>query len=467
MSGLQVASREGAGRLSLARIGISAGLARDIGDEAKASYRLAWPLVLSFMGHNLLGLVDTAMVGRLGASELAGVAIGNGLYFTVSVLGMGLVNSLDPVVSQAVGAGEGARAQAALKTGIKLALGAALLVVVLASLSPLILPLFGISEEIAKHAREFTWARTPGTIPFVIAMAFRSYLQARGATRALMWGAFAANVVNIILNYLLIFGHEGLGIPKLGVIGSGVASSVATLAQLGVLIYIAKRLPTLEGGGDTHISLRKLIGIGLPISVTLVAEVGAFAIAGLLAGRIGPEAGSGHQVAIQLASFTFMVSMAISNATSVRVGNAVGRGDSHGVRLSGWVGLGLSAAYMTLTALGFLLFAESLAWILSDRPEIIAVAVPLVHIAAAFQLFDGAQVVAAGALRGLGDTKSAQHANLIGYYALGLPVAVVLGFYAGWKEQGLWWGLCLGLGFVAVFLVRRFAKLSRGTIART
>jgi len=467
MNGLDVVSRGAAGRVSLARIGISAQLGRDIGDEIRASFRHAWPLVLSFMGHNFLGFVDTAMVGRLGATELAGVAIGNGLFFTTCVLGMGLVNSLDPIVSQAIGAGEGARANAALRAGLKLALLSSLLVITLAMLSPLVLPLFGISEAISTVARDFTWARAPGAIPFVVAMALRSYLQARGATTAMLWGALAANIVNLILNWLLIFGHSGLGIPALGVIGSGMASSAATAAQLGVLFYVLRRLPALAGGGDTLISLKKLVAIGLPISVTLVAEVGAFAIAGLLAGRIGAEATAGHQVALQLASFTFMVSMAIANATTVRVGNAVGRGDADAVRLSGWVGLGLSAAYMTVTALGFLLFAEGLSFILSDRPEVIAVAVPLVHIAAAFQLFDGAQVVAAGALRGLGDTKSAQHANLIGYYVLGLPVAVLLGFGLGWEEQGLWWGLCLGLAFVALVLVRRFKKLSAGVIART
>lgn len=454
-------------RLSLSRIGISTQLAGELRAEVGSMLRLAWPLVLSFMGHNLLGFVDTAMVGRLGATELAGVAIGNGLFFTTCVLGMGLVSSLDPIVAQAVGAGEGARAQAALRAGVKLALWSSFLVMGLALLSPLLLPVFGISNAITEVAQQFTWARAPGAIPFVIAMALRSYLQARGATMAMLWGAMGANVVNFALNYLLIFGHPGLGVPALGVIGSGLASSAATLAQLGVLVFVLRLLPRLGGGGETTISQRQLVKIGLPISITLVAEVSAFALVGLLAGRIGPEATAGHQVAIQLASFTFMVSMAIANATTVRVGNAVGRGEPRAVRLAGWVGLAVSAAYMTMTAVGFLLLADPLARVLSDRPLVIASAVPLVHIAAGFQLFDGAQVVAGGALRGLGDTKSAQHANLIGYYLLGLPLAVWLSFGLGFNEQGLWWGLCAGLGFVASFLVYRFAKLSRGTLART
>ncbi len=460
MSGLPLIETE---KLMLAG---GSGLAAEVRKETVAALKLSWPLVLGFLGQNLLGMVDTAMVGRLGATELAGVAIGNGLFFSISVLGMGLVVSLDPIVSQAVGAGEGARARAALSAGIKLGLWSAVPMLLLLAVVPLLLPFLGISQEIAREAQAFTWARAPGAVPFVVAMALRSYLQARGATLTMLWGALAANIVNAILNYWLIFGEPRLGLPALGVVGSGLASAVATLVQLGVLFLVLRRLPHLSGEGDTDVPLRKLVSIGLPISITLLAEVGGFTIAGLLAGTIGPEAASGHQVAIQLASFSFMVSLAIANATTVRVGQAVGRGDSRGVGIAGGVGLGLSMVYMASTAILFLLAPGPLASILSNQTEVIAIAVPLIHIAAAFQLFDGAQVVAAGALRGLGETKSAQHANLFGYYALGLPVAGLLAFGLGWREQGLWWGLCLGLAVVALVLVLRFYKLSQQPIER-
>lgn len=446
----------------------------DAWTEARESFRHAWPLVLTYVGYNMMGVVDTAMVGRLGASELAGVSIGNGLYFTIGVVGMGLVGGLDPIVSQAVGAKEGARVDAALRAGTRLAAFIAAPMLLAVILAPLLLPALGMSSDISGFAREFMWARAPGMIPFVLMATFRSLLQARGVTRALMWGAVMANVINLSLNPILIFGDRALGaigLPAvgfngLGVIGSGLASTLATIGQLWVLRRAIRALPVLEGEGDTAVTARRIAVIGGPIALTLLAEVGAFTIAGILAGRIGPEAGSGHQIAIQLASLTFTISMAIANATSVRVGRAVGRGDATGVKLSAAVGFWMSALYMSVTSFIFLFWAEGLARVMSDRSEVILAAVPLIHIAAAFQLFDGLQVVGCGALRGIGDTKSIQYATFFGYYVIGLPLAGVLAFSARLAERGLWWGLCAGLGTVAVFVVLRWRKLANRPIQR-
>lgn len=443
--------------------------------EARASFRHAWPLVLGYVGLNFLGVVDTAMVGRLGATELAGVSIGSGLYFTLSIAAMGLVSGLDPVVSQAVGAGEGDRVRAAFKAAMRLAFIVAVPTMILIALAPMLLPAVGISPEITDVAEKFLWARAPSALPFVVIMALRSLLQARGITKPMMWGSVAANVVNFLLNALFIFGDAalhrvglpGVGMPALGVVGAGIASTLATLAQLVVIFVAYRRMPELGGGGDTSVSIKKLVRLGAPIALTLLAEVGAFTIVGVLAGRIGAEAGSGHQVAIQLASLTFTVSLAISNASSVRVGRAVGRQDMRGMRMAGWIGFGISTLYMLSTSVTFLLFAEPLARIMTDRPGVILVAVPLIHIAAAFQLFDGLQVVGAGSLRGLGDTKSVQYANMFGYYIVGLPLAIVLGFSLDWREQGLWWGLCAGLGTVAALVLWRWVWLSRRAIERT
>jgi MATE family multidrug resistance protein len=449
------------GQLPIVNVSLS-----EIGGEARASFKIAWPLALGAVGHNLLGVVDTAMVGRLGATELAGVSIGTGIYFALSVAAMGLVSGLDPLVSQAVGAGEGTRARAAFRAGIHLALLVAAPTTLAICLAPYLLPLAGISPEITDVARGFLWARAPGALPFILMMAIRGLLQARSHTKPMMLGSIVANALNIFFNWLLIFGYEPLGVPALGVVGSGLASTIATVGQLALLALALRGLPSLPEGGDADVPVRKIATIGLPIGLTLLAEVGAFALVGILAGRIGPEAGSGHQVAIQLASLTFTVSMSIASATSVRVGLAVGRRDMHGMRLAGWVGFGTSAAYMSATSILFLTFAEPLARIMTNRPEVILVAVPLVHIAAAFQLFDGLQVVGAGALRGLGETKSVQRANVIGYYVLGLPIACALAFWLDLAERGLWWGLCVGLGFVAATVVVRWAIASKQDVAR-
>lgn len=441
--------------------------------ELRDLLRLAAPLALAFGGNQLLSVVDTAMVGRLGATELAGVALGNGLFFAITVIGIGAVLGMDPLVSQAIGAGEGARARAVVRAGMRLATVVGLVLAVLAGLAPSLLVGVGVEEAPAREARAFVLGRLPGLVPFLWVMAIRSYLQALGVTRPILLSMVLANVVNVIANAVLIFGDPGLvsvglpaiGLPPLGVLGSGLASTLATVAQLAVCWWVLDRVPA-PGGGATDVGARDVLRIGWPIALTLLAEVGAFTVTGVLAGRIGALAAAGHQIAITIASMSFCMTMGIASATTVRVGRAVGRGDPAGARRSGFAGLLLSFAWMTGCALILAVFARPITAALSDRPEVIVAAVPLVHIAAFFQLSDGIQVTAAGALRGIGDTRFIQWANVVGHYLVGVPVAVTLAFGAGLAERGLWWGLTGGLTAVAVPLVWRFHQRSRGPLAR-
>jgi MATE family multidrug resistance protein len=212
--------------------------------------------------------------------------------------------------------------------------------------------------------------------------------------------------------------------------------------------------------------VRRVLALGVPIGLQMLAEVGAFAIASVLVGRLGPTAAAGHQVALTLASFTFTVSLGVASATAVLVGRAVGRDDAPGARRAGFAGLAASAAFMSCSAAAFFFAPTALARILTDQPDVLAVAGPLVRIAAFFQLSDGAQVTAAAALRGAGDTRTPQIANVVGHYLVGLPLAVGLGFAAGWGVGGIWWGLSAGLTFVAIALMARFHVLSKRPIAR-
>ncbi|MBM4375301.1 MAG: MATE family efflux transporter [Deltaproteobacteria bacterium] len=443
-------------------------------EEARALFGLAWPLAVSLTGNAALGFVITALVGRVDPTELAGVAIGNGIFFTATISAAGVVFGIDPLLAQALGAREGARARAILRSGLKLSLALALAAIAVVLVSPCALPLAGVDAATTDAARRFLWARAPGVLPLVVVITLRSYLQARLVTRPIVLSMVAANLVNALLAVPLVLGDRGLamaGLPALGLsghgaLGAGLATSGATFAQLAVMALGFRALEPADGEGDTTVPLGSLLRLGLPLGLTLLAEIGAFTVAGVMAGRMGPLAASGHQVALSLASMSFTASMAIGDATSVRVGMAVGRGDTPGARRAGFVGLGLATAWMSLTAAVFAFGGEAVARLVSDRPEVIASAAPLLLVAAAFQLFDGAQVVGAGALRGLGDTRPAQWANLVGYYAVGLPLAWFLGFRAGHGTAGLWWGLCVGLAIVAVALVLRFERRTRTAVGR-
>jgi MATE family multidrug resistance protein len=451
--------------------------ARGLWAEVRALAVLAGPITLSQVGLHLMGFVDTAMVGRLGASSLAAVGIGNGIFFTLLVTSMGVVLGMDPLVSQAVGAGEEARARSILWQAVRLALLVSLPTMAVIALAASLVGHVGIEAETSHQIWRFTLGRLPNVIPFLMFTACRSYLQAIGRTRSIVWATVWANIANVVGNFLFIYGDDGLarlglprvGLPPLGVLGSGIASSIASLATLVVIgreIFRVSGRPAAADLRADSTTMRTIARLGMPIGMHLLSEVGAFSLVGILAGRLGAEVAAGHQVALGLASMSFTVALGLANATAVQVGHAVGRGDTRGVRRAGFVGLVGSGVVMGVPAIAFAAAPWMCARILSDKPEIIEAAIPLIRIAALFQLWDGAQVVAAGALRGAGDTRSAQFANMAGYYLMGLPLALLLGFQMGFGAVGFWWGLSAALAVIAVGLVLRFWQVSSREIQR-
>ena len=445
--------------------------------ELRGLLALAVPLVAGHSGQQLMSFVDTAMVGRLGSASVGGVGIGGSIFFAMTVIGMGTVLGMDALAAQATGAGEHDRARRILWQGVHVALVMSLPVMALIVLSTLLLEPIGIEAETAGEARRFLLSRLPNVIPFLVFAAARSYLQTAGGARTVVLSMVAANIANVAANLLLIYGDGGLrqvglpaiGLPALGVVGSGLASSIASAIALLVCIFGIRAIPAPP---DPHrrapdpVLRRKIFGLGAPIAIQILAEVGAFTIASILSGRMGKEAAAGYQIAITLASFTFTVTLGLGSAAAVRVGQAVGRGDSPAARHVGFLALKAAMVFMSLTALVFVLAPGALARILTDKPDVIAAAIPLVQIAGVFQLSDGAQVVATGVLRGAGDTRTAPRANLLGHYVIGLPVAVGLGFGLGMGGPGLWWGLSAGLTVVAVMLTLRFHRISKGSLAR-
>lgn len=438
---------------------------------------LTAPLALTNLGTLLLGLVDTAVVGRLGETALAAVGLGSSVFFTVSVVGWGWMLALDPLIAQAIGAREGGRAQHVFFQGLWVALFGAVPVSVAIFGAGALLETMGIEPAIAEQTRGYLHARLPAVLPWLALAASRAFLQAHTVTRPLVVGVVVANVVNFPLTWLLVFGDAGLlelglpglGVAQLGTAGAGLASAVSTLVQLAIALA-AVRAAWDRGSEQSRrpepTIIRDVLRLGTPIGLTLLAEVGSFALVSVLMGNLGQRALASHNVAISLVSSTFQIALALGAAASVRVGHAIGRADAEATRRAGLTAIASGGLGMLLSAGAFVAIPRPLARILTDEPGVIEAAVPLLAVAAAFQLSDGVQAVAAGVLRGAGDTQVPLYANLAGHYAIGIPIGASLAWGAGWGAVGLWWGLSAGLTAVAILLTARFWLLSRRAIRR-
>ncbi len=436
---------------------------------------LAGPLAVAQGGQALMGVVDTAVVGRAGALPLAGVGLGLALFMALSVFGMGVMHGLDPLVSQAVGAGDTARARRLLWQGVWLAalLSAALAVPFVVAPS-LLVPL-GIAPEIGREAGRYLLWRLPGLPCFLAWLAARTYLQSLGITRPMVLSTIAANVVNVAADLLLVLGGSALpawtgplrAVPAMGAAGAALATTLCSGLQLAILARAVSAV-ALDGAPPPRrpdpAELARAVRVGLPVGLHMGAEVGIFALVGFLAARLGALPLAAHQLAISIASLTFTAAVGLGNAGSVRVGRAVGARDRVGARRAGLTAFGAGAAFMAASGVLLLAFPGAVARLMTDDPAVLAAAVPLLRIAAVFQISDGVQAVGAGVLRGAGETRFTFVANVAGHWALGFPAAIVLGFTLGGGVAGLWWGFVLGLSAVAAALVVRFLRISGADI---
>ena len=431
--------------------------------ERRLLARLAAPLVLGHAGSQLMGVVDTAMVGHLSKAALGGVGLGGAIWFGLTSIGMGVIMGVDAPIAQALGAGEPARARRVLWQGVRLAVIWGLALTALLAIAPLALPALGVKAGVAANCRGLVWARLPNVIPFLIFVAQRSYLQAVGVTRPIVLATVVGNLVNLLLDWLFIY---ELG---LGATGAGLATSLVSIAMVVVLAAAITRAPAPadpQRRAADPVLARTVMALGLPLGLQIFAEVLVFAFAGVFASRLSETAAAAHQIAINLASLTFTMALGIGAATSVRVGHHIGHGDTPAARRAGSDGLLLSLVVMGTGGLVFIGLGHPLSALLARDGDVVGLATTLLAIAAVFQLSDGIQSVAAGALRGAGDTRSVLVANLIGHYAVGLPVSLFLGIHLGHGAPGLWWGLSAGLTATAILLVIRFRAITRHAIAR-
>lgn len=418
---------------------------------------LAVPVVLAQVGMMAMNVVDIMIVGRVSPTALASVAIGTVCVFAIGTFGMGVLTALDPIVSQAVGAKDEPAIARALQRGLVVAMvvavvGAALLLTVHAWLARL-----GQPRQLVEIAAPYARVQAFSLPAFFASVAFRQTLLALGRMRPIVLAVVIANVVNAVLAWGFVFG--GLGLPRMGAFGAGLATTLVRWCMLGLLLALARKelAPRLRVrvGAFQWEPVRRMVMLGLPIALQYELEFGVFATVALIMGHLGAVAASAHQIAINIASLTFMVPLGVSSAASVLVGRGVGAGDPVAARRAGLAALGVGAGFMSLSALVLSLAPRLLARAYTPDPTVIAMASTLIPIAGVFQVFDGVQVVSIGVLRGVGDTQTPLVVSLLGYWMIALPISLWLGFRAGWGPQGLWWGLVVGLMMVACLLLVR------------
>ena len=442
--------------------------------EVQTIARLAAPIAAAQVGLTAIGLVDVAVLGHASATDLGGAAIGRSINFAATAMGLGVSASIEPLAAQAVGAGEHASAWRALEAALMACVIVWIPSCALAAGATWLLAPLGIEPDLIAPARAFLFPQLPGMLALNVFLTAKSFLQAYERTRPSLVAAILANLVNLVACNLLVRGDEALtevhlpplGIPRLGAFGAGIASTIASCVLAAwVLAAVSKvRRRTGERRRLRELPIGKVLRIGTPIGLQLLAEAGVFSLVAVLAGKLGRVAVSAHQIAIGLASFTFMGALGISGATAVRVGHAIGQGRSP--RAAGLIGIALGAAFMLASAVIFLVLRRPLVAIFTEDADVIALAANLLFVAAAFQLFDGVQAVAAGALRGAADVRFSFVANVGAPWLVGLPLALWMGFSLGLGAQGLWVGLLVGLALVATALLWRFNVIARRTIDR-
>jgi MATE family, multidrug efflux pump len=426
--------------------------------EFKPMFALAVPVVLAELGWVTMGIVDTLMVGRLGAEAIGAVGIGSSVFMGVCVFAMGLLLGLDTLVAQSFGAGRLDDCHRWLVHGVALSLALTIPVTGLLYLLLASLELWGLDARVLPLTRSYLQVVTWSLLPLLLYASFRRYLQATGSVRPVMMALLTANVVNAVVNWILIFGR--FGAPQLGVAGAAWATVISRVFMAAWLLWAIVDRERGRVPGLFHTSLRidsawirRLCTLGFPAAMQITLEVGVFAAATALAGRLPPSALAAHQIAINMAALTFMVPYGISSAGAVRVGHAVGRRDPDGAARAGWTALLFGVIFMSFAAAAFITLGRPLIAAFTSDPDVVRVGVSLLAIAAVFQLFDGVQGVATGILRGLGDTRTPMVWNLAGHWFIGLPLGYALCFAAGLGIAGLWWGLSLGLIICGIALL--------------
>ncbi len=441
--------------------------------ELRATYALAWPLVFTNLTMAAIGATDVLMIGRLGAVELASASLGLNLTFIFAVFTFGLVTAVSPMMATAVGRRLHMvrDIRRSFRQGLWVAVTVMLPIWAILWNAEAILLAIGQIPELAALAQEYVRAYMWSVLPFLWLIVARNFLSAIEKPIWSLIVGIGGVIANIIFNYALIFGNFGM--PALGLQGAGIASILSNGLMFVAMVIVVQ---THRQFRRFHLfgnfwrpdwpRFRQIWVLGLPIALSFGMEGGVFSVAVLLMGLIDTESVAAHAIAIQVASLTFMVPFGLSQAATVRVGIGFGRQDSEMIRRAGWSGFAIGVVFMAGMAILIWSVPELLiaGFIDLNDPEnaaVISLAVGFLYIAAVFQIFDGAQAVGQGMLRGLHDTRVPMLIVAFGYWVVGIGVGIWLAFYEGWRGQGLWAGLATGLGIVAVLMIARWLMRDR------
>ncbi|WP_413584533.1 MATE family efflux transporter [Bdellovibrio sp. HCB274] len=438
--------------------------------ESKLLLKLAGPIIIGQLGQNLIQLADTLMVGALGPVALGASAFAGSVYIVFLIFGLGMLAPMTAMFAHSQGQEDHPRGGVLLGHSLIIAVGIGILITaVLLGLMPH-LHLFGQTPEVLKAGTSFYKIIALSILPALIYQAYKQFTDGIGRTKVAMYVMIAGVLFNVVGNWVLIHGHWGF--PKLGLDGAAWASFIArTLMMVAMVGYVhlhpgfKKYLQNPWIHSFDKQTLKNMIRLGIPNGFTFFFEVGAFASCAVMMGWFGAVPLAAHQIAISLASTSFMVTLGIGIASSIRVGFELGRGDYKMARHAGFTAIVLGGAYMSLCGLGFLILRHWFPTLYVSDPDVIAWAAQFFVVVALFEIFDGVQAVAIGALRGMSDTQWPSVIAFFAYWVMGLPGGYLLAFHLGVGPIGIWIGLLIGLIFASILLTYRFHRLSKRFIA--
>ena len=437
--------------------------------EFNKTIKLAYPIIIGQLGHMMMGVVDSVMVGKIGAAPLAASSIAHGLFMLFMIFGIGLSMAISPLTAMAMGAKKYSECGIVFRQGLLVNIIAGIVLTIAIIFGADIIRYLNQPEEIIEQGAAYMRILAYSVVPVMIFQTYKQFSEGLSLMRPAMVITLLANIINVFANWVLIYGN--LGMPAMHLPGAGWATfSTRALMAVSFLLYVSLSIrykpydPTLHYRRINFSMIKKILRIGIPGGLQYFFEVGAFVGSAIIIGWMGTNELAAHQIAINLASLSFMVALGISAAATIRVGNAVGRDDRKGARNAGIAAFILSAAVMGIFGIIFIVFRWLLPTLYIDEPEVINIAASLLIIAALFQLSDGTQAVGIGLLRGLADAKIPMFITFIAYWIVGLPGGYLLGFTFGFGVQGIWFALFVALTVSAVLLSIRFMIKSQQNV---